>query len=126
MSFYYLATPYSKYPYGMEVAFQEAARAGAWLLKQGLIAFVPIAHSHPLAVHGGLDLADHDIWLPADRPFMEAARGLIVAKMLSWEKSVGVQHEIDYFRSAGKPIYYLWWPDGAFDGPDPRKEGESD
>jgi len=108
--FLYLASPYSKYPAGMEQAFQDAAIATAWLLRRGVHSFCPITHSHPIAVYGGLSLTDHEIWLPADRPMMNAARGIVVCQMPTWDQSFGIQHEIDVFKAALKPVEYLPWP----------------
>jgi hypothetical protein len=108
--FLYLATPYSRYPAGMEQAFQDAAIATAWLLRRGVHAFCPITHSHPIAVYGGLSLTDHAIWLPADRPMMDAARGIVVCQMPTWDQSFGIQHEIEVFQAARKPVEYLPWP----------------
>jgi hypothetical protein len=107
MAFWYLATPYTKYPKGIDEAFKEASRQAALLVGAGIPVFCPIAHAHPIAIEGGLDPFDHTIWLPADRPFMDAARGLIVCKMLMWEFSRGVIEEIRVFTEASKPIIYM-------------------
>lgn len=108
--FLYLATPYSRYPPGMEQAFVDAAIASAWLLRRGIYVFCPITHSHPIAVYGGISLTDHTIWLPADRPMMDAARGIVVCQMSTWDQSFGIQHEIEVFQAAHKPVEYLPWP----------------
>lgn len=104
----YLATPYSKYPAGITAAFERAAQlAGELLKKRGVAVFSPIAHTHPIAIHGGIDPLNHDIWLPFDAAMMRASSSLLVAKMEGWEQSVGIAHEIEAFRKAGKPISYL-------------------
>lgn len=105
--FWYLATVYSSHSDGLVVAFEEAAKITASLLKRGIRVFSPITHFHPIAVYGGLDPSDHTIWLPADAPFMQAAVGLIVAKMPNWEKSVGIAAELKAFRAEGKPVLYM-------------------
>lgn len=105
--FWYLGTPYSKYAGGTEEAFFRACEIAARLIACKIPVFSPIAHSHPIAELGGLDALDHGIWLPADRPFMEAAFGLIVGMMPGWKESVGLAHEIEFFREAGKPVIYL-------------------
>ena len=107
MSFWYLATPYSKYPGGIEEAFRLACRATADLIRAGIRAYSPIAHTHPVAIHGGIDPYDHRIWLTADEPFMHAACGLIVLKAESWELSYGISEESKAFEKAGKPIVYM-------------------
>ncbi len=109
--FWYLATVYSKYPDGIEAAFVEAAKIAASLLKRGIRVYSPIAHTHPIAIHGGLDPLDHTIWLPADGPLMEAAVGLIVVKMTDWRESRGIQEEIKQFHMDGKPVMYMEWGD---------------
>lgn len=103
----YLATPYTKYPQGIEEAFEDACELCGELLRQGVTAYSPIAHTHPIAMHSGLNPLDHSIWLPFDRVRMDKADAILVAQMDGWEDSFGIAHEIDVFREAGKPVYYL-------------------
>lgn len=107
MSFYYLATVYSKHAKGIGVAFREACEQAALLVRAGVPVFSPICMTHPITVHGDIDPYDHKIWLEADRTFMEAARGLIVCKMPGWEESYGIGEEIKTFQRLGKPIVYI-------------------
>lgn len=106
-NFYYLATPYTKYPGGIEIAFQHACHVAAGLLKDGYKAYSPIAHTHPIAIYGGMDPLDHKIWLPFDEAMMRSCNAIIVAKMSGWADSYGVKHEIETFTKAGKPLFYL-------------------
>ena len=69
--------------------------------------YSPIAETYMVAKVCGLPAANHDLWMADDLPKMEAARGLIVVRMLSWQHSKGVVNEIDHFKSVGKPIIYL-------------------
>jgi len=104
----YLATPYSRYFDGdLERAFVDASKLAAKLLLAGVKVYSPIAHTHPLAIHGNLDPLDHSIWLPFDEAMMDAAHILIVAHMDGWQESKGVAHEIEFFEKRGKPIYDL-------------------
>lgn len=105
--FYYLATPYSKYPHGIEAAFRLAAENTAHLIRAGVPIYSPIAHTHPIAIHGGIDPLDHSIWLPADEPLMRAAKGLIVLMAETWEESYGISVEIAEFKAERKPILYM-------------------
>lgn len=105
----YLASPYSKYPGGIHEAFEEVCRATAFLIRNGVRVFCPIAHTHPVAVHGGIDPLDHDIWIPADKPLMDGASSMVVCMMDTWEQSHGIGIEVDIFKRAGKPIFYLPW-----------------
>jgi hypothetical protein len=111
MTFWYLATPYSRYysryPGGIHVAFDQACYQASILIRAGVRVYCPIAHTHPIAMQGGLDPHDHAIWLPADRPFIDAAHGLIVCKMAGWEESKGVKAEIAIFEEADKPVLFM-------------------
>lgn len=103
----YLGTPYSKYPAGIERAFRDAASLAGKLLTVGVKSYSPIAHTHPIAIHGQLDPYDHAIWLPFDAAIMDKSDAMIVAMMDGWDVSYGIKHEIEEFTKAGKPIFYL-------------------
>lgn len=104
--FVYIGSPYTRYADGIEAAHAEACKAAAKLIARGWPAYSPIAHTHPIAKHGGIDPLDHDLWLAADRPLMDAAAALVVLMLPGWEDSLGLAHEIAVFRQAGKPIIY--------------------
>lgn len=106
----YLATPYSKYPEGVHIAFVLASQAAGRLVARGIHVYSPIAHTHPVAIYGNLDLYDHTLWLPLDEHFMDAAKRLLVVKMPGWDTSRGITHEIEFFRARQKAIYLLEWP----------------
>lgn len=103
----YVGTPYSKYPGSIEAAFKDACFLTGRLLTAGLRVYSPIAHTHPVAIHGGLDPMDHSIWLPFDAAMMAKADAMLVAMMATWESSFGIRHEIQVFIEAGKPVYFL-------------------
>lgn len=103
----YLATPYSKYPHGIERAFVDAAKIAATMLRAGINVYSPITHCHALAIHGDIDPHDHDIWLPFDLAMMKVADILVVAHMDGWEESFGISEEVKFFDSAHKPIFDL-------------------
>ncbi len=100
----YLATPYSKYPHGIQVAFENACQIAARLLIKGVKIYSPVAHTHPIAIHGGLNPYDNQIWLPFHRTIMERCSGLIIAEMEGWSTSYGIAEEIAYFAGSGKDI----------------------
>lgn len=103
---WYLATPYTKFPYGIEYAAQHAAKIAAKLIADGENVFSPIVHSHLIAHCSGLDPLNHDFWMHVDKAFMEKCDGLIVCMMASWSKSKGIRVEIDAFKKMGKRIRY--------------------
>jgi len=106
-AFWYLATPYSKYPDGIDEAFKLACRATADLIRAGVRVYSPIAHTHPVAIHGGIDPYNHAIWIPADEPFMHHACGLIVLCADAWTESKGIGIEVAEFEKVGKPVVYM-------------------
>jgi hypothetical protein len=103
----YFATPYTKYPAGLDAAFQEAARLAATFVTAGVRVYSPIAHTHPLAIAGNLDPLDLSVWLPFDEAMMDASDCLIVAMMDGWDVSAGIKHEIEFFKRDGKPVLYF-------------------
>ena len=107
MTFWYLASPYSKYPSGVHRAHVHVCQQAALLIQAGVPVYSPIAHTHPIALWGGLSPYDHDIWLPADKPIADAAGGLIVLKLEGWSKSFGIAEEIEWFAERGLPVIYM-------------------
>lgn len=101
----YLASPYSKYLAGHERAFKDVSRAAGKLLKAGVHVYSPIAHSHPIAMHGKVDHLDHKIWLPLDMKIAGGCDALLIADMQGWEDSAGVTFEIDMFVDTNRPVY---------------------
>lgn len=106
-SYWYIGSPYSRYAEGLEPAFVAACRIMGRLIKAGVPVFSPIAHTHYISIHGGMDPLDHSIWMPADEPMMRAAHGLIVVKLPGWDSSYGLSIEIEAFGKAQKPVLYL-------------------
>lgn len=106
-TFWYLATPYAKWPGGRDDAFAHAAALAGRILKKGIGVFSPIAHSHPLHINAPSLPDDHDFWLDFDKRFVDVAHGGFVADLPGWEESRGVTQEIEWFQKAGKPLMLL-------------------
>lgn len=111
----YVGTPYTKYPAGIHAAFVDACRLTARLLREGLKVYSPIAHTHPIAIHGEIDPLDLGIWLPFDAAMIGKSDAMIVAMLPGWETSTGVRHEMQAFVMAGKPVYFLCPSDLSFE-----------
>lgn len=114
--YWYLATPYSKYPDGLEAAFKHACQIAGQLISSKIPVYSPISHTHPIALYSGMDQLNHQIWLPADEPLMDAAHGLLVAELPSWRESYGIRIEIERFTRNHKPVINLpirWSDEGA-------------
>lgn len=105
----YLACPYSHNPMR---GFIESSKAAARLMEAGNVVFSPISHSHPVAVHGGLDAMDQAFWLRQDLPFLKESDVLMVLQLPGWECSKGVKREIDYAGELQIPVVMMPWEEG--------------
>lgn len=94
----YLATPYSKYPDGMEAAFIEACKLTAKLMLEDITVYSPIAHTHPIAEYGNIDKSHNFNWLKFDEVILARCDAIVAATMASWEVSVGLMHELNFFK----------------------------
>lgn len=103
----YLATPYTKYPDGLDQAYVIAAQLTCRLRNNGFRIYAPIVASHVLAKQTGVDPRDHEFWMGFCRLWMPRCHELLVAQMAGWRDSLGIGMEIEAFRSLGKPIRYL-------------------
>ncbi len=108
MQLAYLATPYSRYPAGIEASYVDACKLAARLLPMLDGALIcPIVHSHSLAVHGGIDPRDLGIWWPHNFALLQACDVLIVAHLEGWEYSIGINREVKFCQARHKPIFDL-------------------
>jgi Domain of unknown function (DUF1937) len=104
----YLATPYTKYPRGLDAACYDACALAGKLYRHGLRnIYSPIAHAHPIAVCSGLDPRDYSIWLPHNEAQMEVHEAMAIGMLEGWRESFGIAHEYETFVDAGKPIYFI-------------------
>jgi len=104
MTFYYLATPYTAHPGGLEIAYTQACEQAAFLISHGIPAFSPIVHSHPIATIGGLPHCDHDLWLRIDEHYMNGARAMIWCELAGHNKSHGMAWESSKFTAHNKRV----------------------
>lgn len=107
LGYWYLATPYSKWPGGLNDAAAHACALTARLIERGIYTYSPIAHSHAVALHSSLDPHDHSIWMPLDEQLMRGSIGLLVADLYGWHESKGVKEEISWFSQLKRPIHLL-------------------
>lgn len=107
--YWYMASPYSKYPAGQGEAFDKAARAAALLMQKGIRVFSPITHSHPIEKIGGLT-ASHEEWMAMDWPLVFNSVGVLVLQLAGWDTSIGVSMERAWAQGLGKPVVSLPWP----------------
>ena len=95
----YLACPYSHPdPIVRARRFEQATKAAARMINEGVFVYSPITHSHPMAVAGDLPL-DWEFWRKYDELFMSMCSKMVVLKLDGWKESSGVQAEIEMARA---------------------------
>jgi hypothetical protein len=109
--YYYLASPYS-HPLAVERESRwiEAIRAQAWLFRQKINSYSPIVHWHPVATRYNLP-TDAGTFKSANDVMILKSQGLLVLMIPGWEKSIGVQDEINVAGVHGLPVHRIK-PDG--------------
>jgi len=105
----YLASPYTTDDSELkENRYIEACKAAARLLSNGVNVICPIAATHGLHVHGNCSMR-WNFWKEYDEELLSKCDGLIVLMLDGWDKSVGVQAEIEYAKKLGLTIEYMRW-----------------
>jgi hypothetical protein len=109
LSFVYLASPYTPTEgESIHDRFTWACRAAAYLMREGVAVFSPIAHSHPVADFLEAEIRfNHDAWMRQDLPILSNASRLVVLTLPGWERSRGVTAEIAHAQVCGIPLEYL-------------------
>lgn len=93
----YLASPYTKYAGGIDQANDDICEVAAKMIAAGVKVFCPVAHAHAIAMSGGLNPLDHDLWLGQDEAIAPFCQALVVAELDGWRESYGVSQEILWF-----------------------------
>lgn len=103
----YLASPYSHCdPAVREARYQLAVLVSAELIKRGLLVYSPIVHCHPIGL--ALDApADFNTWSAHCLHMLSKADKMIVLKADGWEKSKGVNAEIQWAVLNKIPVHYF-------------------
>ena len=105
----YLATPYShedekirqrRYWVAMEIT--------AELMKEGNIVFSPIVYTHELAKKYNLP-NNYEFWQNICERFIDWSDKVIVVDMPGMKESKGVEAELKYADSIGKPVEYIFY-----------------
>lgn len=120
MSFTFISSPYS----GTDEEREERARITAEvcgkLLRRDFHVISPAVHSHTItkAVHFTPE-ERRSLILDFGLNLLRKASGMIVLEIEGWERSFGVQAEIDLCRELGIPVKYLK-PEELTDCADPK------
>lgn len=103
----YLGTPYSHpNPRVVDYRYQAVTRVAFHLMELGYVVFSPITHSHVINQIAGKP-GTWEFWKKQDLGVLERCSSLYVYRLPGWEKSVGLQAEIEFAKQAGLGIEYL-------------------
>jgi len=104
----YLASPYScNTKEERDFRFRKVCEMAAKLMKNGDEVFCPIAHSHPIEIHGMTEMEGHDFWLKQDFAILQHCKKMFVYKMPGWTLSKGIAAEIMFAKAHSIPVEYL-------------------
>lgn len=102
----YIASPYSDPdPDVREMRWRHVCAYAASLMSRGLHVISPIAHTHPIALAGGLPKG-WDYWEEYDRKLLQACSSVRVLRLDGWRASKGVSAEINIATSMGMPVTF--------------------
>lgn len=103
----YLAVPYSHPDPAVRLArFEAANRAAGLLMREGLLVFSPISHTHPIAEACGLPLG-WDYWQAYDRAVLSCCSKVIVLELDGWQNSIGVMNELSIAHFANIEVEFM-------------------
>lgn len=105
----YLASPYSA-PTAEErqQRFELVCKKAAELMDQGHKIFCPIAHSHPIEVHGMDHIHSGEFWLEQDFAILEHCSMMWVYCLPGWKQSKGIKQEMDFAKRRGIPVRFIY------------------
>lgn len=101
-----MASPYSHDNAAVrEERFREAVRHAAIYWQRGEVVFSPIAHSHPIALHGISGAWEQ--WAEFDERIIRACSLVRVLQLAGWRESRGIAAELAIAEAAGIPVEYV-------------------
>ena len=107
----YLASPYSLNGTAskkiLEDRYQITCRCAYKFLLQGLNIYSPIVYQHSLQNVCGYIDRPTDFWLSLDFGILRQASGMFVLMLQDWDKSIGVEKEIEFANSKDIPITFI-------------------
>lgn len=103
----YIASPYT-HPVKeiRDRRYAEAVRYNAFLLKQGISAYSPIAHTHAMAQAFGLPV-EFEFWQAFNFAMIRRCSAIHVLQLIGWNKSKGIDGETAFAALHNIPITYI-------------------
>ena len=99
-------SPYSHAdPLVREARFRAVCKYCAKLISNGIYAFSPVIHCHPIAQYG--IPFDYNFWGGWGSRFFNICDEVIVYQLDGWEDSIGIKAEVEILKAMGLPIIYV-------------------
>jgi hypothetical protein len=103
----YLASPYTHDDETVRTQrFWQACAVAGRLMREGHKVFSPIAHSHPIALCGGLP-THWEFWKEYDEAVLESCSELWILTLPGYLESTGVAAETAIAEALGLPVRYV-------------------
>jgi hypothetical protein len=100
----YVASPYSSpLPEIVRYRYEKACLFTDRLIAKGEPAFSPIAYCHPIAMRTRMT-TDASTWMAFNMSFLRKADALYLLRLSGWDKSKGVEVEMNVAKMLGIPI----------------------
>lgn len=106
MSFKYLASPYTHPDRKVRhTRYEQVMHYAAYLMRQKIVVYSPIAHSHPMSLR--FDLPETpEFWRVQNYGILAKASELLILRLEGWDKSLGVHEELEFARCCQIPIVF--------------------
>ena len=102
----YLASPYSHADAAIkELRHRQVCLAAAHLIARGVTVFSPVAHSHPIALHGKAQ-GDWATWEKQCLALLDRCDLMLVLMLEGWRESTGIKAEALHCLHTGKDVLY--------------------
>lgn len=95
---YYLANPYNGTDKQRQERFEQCCKVTSYFIKNGIHVFSPIVHNHAMleTVQDWTVDERKNLILPYDFSFLGRSSAMILLKLDGWEKSYGVEKELEF------------------------------
>jgi len=104
----YIASPYTHDSEKIrELRAQQAMDFAARIRAAGRFVFSPIAHSHEMSEYlaaYGCPVKTDAFWREENELMLSRCDALVVVRLAGWERSIGVQREIEFAQASGIPV----------------------
>lgn len=112
--YFYIASPYTHSNSFVRIGrYEKVLDFTVWLAKEfHIFGYSPIVHSHPMVLDHDMPVEINNFWQEWNETMIYASIGLVILQLNGWDKSKGIELEIQYAKELGKPVVFSReaWP----------------